>query len=87
MGLALAVNHPFHHFAKYFIDFKLAHTFLIKEEKNNQEGSLCSDLLEANMIVRANTFCKNPCPKAKCQMLTKCSEPLKEVLKKHTVSS
>lgn len=50
MGLALAINHPFCHFAKYCIDFKLAHTFLIKEVKNNQEGSLCSALLEANMI-------------------------------------
>lgn len=46
------------------IDFKLTHTHILsRRKKNSQEGSLCSAPLEANMILRANIFCKQPCPK------------------------
>lgn len=47
------------------IDFKLTHTHILsRRKKSNQEGSLCSAPLEANMILRANFFCKQTWPKS-----------------------
>lgn len=47
------------------IDFKLTLTHILsRRKKNNQEVSLCSAPLEANMILGASIICKQPCPKA-----------------------
>lgn len=47
------------------IDFKLTLTHILsRRKKNNQEVSLCSAPLEADMILRASIICKQPCPKA-----------------------
>lgn len=82
------------------IDFKLTHTHILSRTKrSNQEGSLCSSPLEANMILRETFSASSPSPKhsrlggtkqapsRNYQMLIKCSKPLEQLFKKHRVQS